>query len=299
MRRFVRMAIVASVGGAEFHRQVRSRNPQTVIVPRIDDHVGARRHMTRRAADRRLYGFMMAMSGGGVLVGRVTLQTDAVTGCSQFVAVRIVAIAAGDARREHPALLERAVIVDFVLHLPVGVVETMAELRNGMGVRQPLTGRPSFRELAAPRMAQPAGLDLLPQDGRCDIALWIAGRRIVAPVGISSLIEAHGETFGLVLMLAEWPPALLVVRPSNMARALAVAGFTADADLRPFRIETIARRIVILFHAGRMALGAHEIPVLVQLGPMQEIVVLDLLVRVEMEPALAALLFRPAVPCDR
>src|SRR5262249_54305116 len=36
-----------------------------------------------------------------------------------------------------------------------------------------------------------------------------------------------------------------------------------------------------------------------QPGPMQDIVVLDLLVRVEVEPALAALLFRPAVPGDR
>src|SRR5262249_57043208 len=34
-------------------------------------------------------------------------------------------------------------------------------------------------------------------------------------------------------------------------------------------------------------------------GPVQHVVVLDLLVRIEMEPALAALLLRPTVPGDR
>src|SRR5271169_5614122 len=80
LRRFVRMAIVASVGSAELHRQVRSRYPQTVIVPQIDDHVATRRHMTRRAADGRFNGFMMVVSGDGIFVRGVTLQTDAVTG---------------------------------------------------------------------------------------------------------------------------------------------------------------------------------------------------------------------------
>ena len=73
----------------------------------------------------------------------------------------------------------------------------------------------------------------------------------------------------------------------------------ADADLREARGEAVGRRVVILAHAGRMALRAHEIPVLVQLGPVQHVVVLDLLVRIEMEPALAALVLRPAVPGDR
>jgi hypothetical protein len=48
-----------------------------------------------------------------------------------------------------------------------------------------------------------------------------------------------------------------------------------------------------------MALGAHEIPILIELRPMQDIVVLDLLVGIKMEPALAALVLRTAVPCKR
>ena len=72
-----------------------------------------------------------------------------------------------------------------------------------------------------------------------------------------------------------------------------------DADFRKTRGEAVVGRVVVLAHAGRMAFGAHEIPILVQLGPVQDIVVLDLLVRVEMEPALAAFVLRPAVPGKR
>ena len=78
-----------------------------------------------------------------------------------------------------------------------------------------------------------------------------------------------------------------------------MAGLAADADLGEGGGETIGCCIVILAHAGRVALRAHEIPVLVQLGPMQGVVVLDLLVRIEMKPALSALFLRPAVPGDR
>src|SRR5215831_96718 len=48
-----------------------------------------------------------------------------------------------------------------------------------------------------------------------------------------------------------------------------------------------------------MALGAHEVPVLVQLGPVQDVVVANLLIRIEMEPALATTIWadcpRPSI----
>jgi hypothetical protein len=46
------------------------------------------------------------------------------------------------------------------------------------------------------------------------------------------------------------------------------------------------------------ALGTFVVPSLVPPGPMQRVVGLELLTRVEMEPALAALLFRAAIPGD-
>ena len=71
------------------------------------------------------------------------------------------------------------------------------------------------------------------------------------------------------------------------------------ADFRKARGEAVVGGVIVLAHAGRMALRAHEVPVLVQPGPVQDIVVLDLLVRIEMEPALAAFVLWPAVPCNR
>jgi hypothetical protein len=47
-----------------------------------------------------------------------------------------------------------------------------------------------------------------------------------------------------------------------------------------------------------MAFGAHEIPVLIELGPMQNVIVLDLLSGVEMNPALPAFILRPGIPRD-
>src|SRR5215831_15968164 len=78
-----------------------------------------------------------------------------------------------------------------------------------------------------------------------------------------------------------------------------MAGLATHADFRKARGEAIVGRVIVFAHTGRVALRAHEVPVLVQLGPMQDIVVLDLLVRIEMEPALAALLPRAGVPGDQ
>ena len=127
----------------------------------------------------------------------------------------------------------------------------------------------------------------------------IAGLRIDRPGDIAPFVEANEQPLVAVFDLAERPPALLGLRPGDVPRPLPVTGLAADADFRPGRGEAIVLRIVVLAHAGRVALGAHEIPVLIELGPMQDVVVLDLFVRVEMKPALAALVLRPAIPGDR
>ena len=161
------------------------------------------------------------------------------------------------------------------------------------------TGHPILGKRAAARVTPTAGLDFPTNKGGGEIARRIAGARIDPPDDIAPLVEADQQTFGPIFRLAEWPPTLLRARPCDVARALAVAGLAADADLGPGGGEAVFGGVVILVHAGRVALRAHEIPVLVQLGPMQDIIVLDLLARIEMKPALPALLLRPAVPGDR
>ena len=108
--------------------------------------------------------------------------------------MRVVAIAAGDAGRKHPALLERAVIVDFVLHLPIREIKSPPKLRNSVGVRQPPARHPVLGEFGPARMAQTAGLYLLAQSRRCDIALWMTVCRILPPPDVAAFVKTHSET---------------------------------------------------------------------------------------------------------
>ncbi len=78
-----------------------------------------------------------------------------------------------------------------------------------------------------------------------------------------------------------------------------MTGLAANADFGKSRGEAVSPCVVVLSHAGRMAFRAHEVPVLVQLGPVQDVIGADVFVRVEVKPTLAAFVPWPAVPCDR
>src|SRR5262249_17488650 len=98
---------------------------------------------------------------------------------------------------------------------------------------------------------------------------------------------------------AKGPPALPILRPIDVAGSLAMAGLASDADFRPGCLKAVFGRGVIFLHASGMALRAHEISVLIQLRPMQYVVMPDALVGIEMVPSLTAGFLRPAVPGDR
>src|SRR6266487_2391568 len=137
------MAVVARIGCAELHREIRPRYAEAVIVSRVDHHVGTDRHVARRAGEQWLRRFVMVMRGDRVLVWRMALQARAVARDTQLAAVRLVTIAASYAGREHLALLERAVIVDLVEHLAIGLIESTAERRSGRSPRRNSCARPS------------------------------------------------------------------------------------------------------------------------------------------------------------
>ena len=236
------------------------------------------------------------------LSGRMALQADAFAGCAKFCAVRLVTIAAGDAGGEHPALLERRIVVGLldVADLAVGDDRCCARAARPHGSAT-ATGRASSprgnrrgargtaRRSRPPCAALPAR--------RCACAFPVCGSIGQATPRRSSK-RASSPLLG-ILALAERPPALLLARPGGVARALAVAGLAAHADFRPGRCEAIGLGVVVLAQARRVAFRAHEIPVLVQFGPVQDIVVPDLLVGIEVKPALAAFVLRPAVPGER
>ncbi len=270
-----------------------------MIVPPVDHHVGALRHVARRAGKRRIHRLVPLMGGYRILGGGVTLQADAIGRSAELGAVRLVAIAAGDTRREHLALLERAVVVDLVQHLPVGLIKSLTYRRDCVRLGKPSARSPCFGELAAASVAEAAGFDLRPQDSRRAAANGIAGHGIDRPGRITPFRKVFRQPLGRNDQLSKRPPGFLIARPGDVTRSLAVTRLAADADLGKRRGISVVLGVVVLAHAGRVALRAHEVPVLVQLGPMQDVIVLDLLVRVEMKPALAALLLWAAVPGDR
>src|SRR5262245_21099703 len=241
----------------------------------------------------------MAVFDGLVLVGRMTLQAHAVTRSAQLGAVRLVAITAGDAGRKHLALLERTVIVDFIEHLSVRLVESPGECGDVVGFGKPAAWNPVLGKCPAARVTEAAGLDFLAQRLRPEVARSVAGLRVDKPSDVAPFIELHEQSHARVVALAERPPALPYLRAVDMPRTLPMAAFAAHTDLREGRGEAIVRCVIVLAHAGRMAFRAHEVPVLIQFGPVQDVVVLDLLIRIEVEPALAACGLRPAVPGQR
>ena len=299
LRALVLVAIVAGVRRARAHAFVGPRNAEAVIVPVVDHHIGAHRHMAVRAGHGLGRRLVTMVRGGGELLGRMALQADAVARIADLGAVRIVTIAARHARGEHAALLERAVVENLVVHLPGGIIEPARQVRHRMGVRQPASWNPVLRELPASRMAHAAALHLRAQGCGRRASARAAGLSVDRPGHVEAFGIPHQKSEGRVVLLAERQPALVRARPCGVSRSLSMAGFAADRDFGKCRLELVRRRVVVLAHAGRVTLGAHEVPVLVQLRPVQHVGMIDVLVWIEMKPALSASFAGPRVPRER
>src|SRR5262245_8659661 len=248
----IAMAIVAAVWRAEFHRQIRARNPKPVIVPPVHHHVGALGHMTGSTSDWSTYILMVTMRCSFIFARHMTLRADAITRRAERGTVRIVAIAARDACRKHLALPERQIIVDLldVAHLAVGIGQVSIHRRDQVRIGKRLPGYPFFRKLRASGMAQAACLDLLAQAERHSIALRHSRLCVRRPRRAGAFVELHDKAFGPVFRLSEGPPAFLLLSPRTVARSRAMTCLAANTDLRPGRCEAIGRGVVVLAHAG-------------------------------------------------
>src|SRR2546426_12210119 len=81
------------------------------------------------------------MRGRLVLLGRVAAETPLAAGRAKLAAVRLVAVGARYAAREHLRLQKRAVLVDFLADLPIGGVEGAVDERDAMRIAE----RPAVR----------------------------------------------------------------------------------------------------------------------------------------------------------
>src|SRR5690242_18847601 len=96
-----------------------------------------------------------------VLRRRMALQAHAIALAAQLCAMRLVAIAAGDACMVHAALEEGAVFIYLVTNLPVGEIQPLLDERDAVTIAD-RSARCGFRpDRPAPRMTQGASLDFM------------------------------------------------------------------------------------------------------------------------------------------
>jgi len=290
LRAALLVTAVAGVRHAERRGEIGARDAQGVIAARIDHHVARRGHVTAHAPRRVRRRGVEVVLPAVVPRRRVTPGAERIAVGTQLLGVRIVAIAAGHAAPVHPALEERAPDVHLVALLAVGVVEARREERREVVIEERLPGAVALRDLRAPGVAGRARLDLavlLPRPATGDGA----GRRVDPPGHPATLVE--GDRPSLLRVGASRR-----ARPGDVRRAWPVARLASDRQLGPGGRVPVARGIVALADARRMAIRAHVVPVLRAPRPVELVAVVDLLGGIEVKPPLAALRRRARVPGD-
>jgi len=141
LRRLISVAATAGVGRAQGDAEVGARDTHAVIAARIDDHIGAGRHVARHALRASRLRLVPMVGGDIVFFRRMALETDPIAGGAQLQAVGIVAIAAGYAGMEHAALQEGPVFIDFVANLAIRKVKTVVEQRDAIAIAYRRSGR--------------------------------------------------------------------------------------------------------------------------------------------------------------
>ena len=218
----------------------------------------------------------------------VALGAHAIARSAQLQAVRLVAITAHHAGLVHLALHKRAVFVDFVANLAVGVVQRRLRQGQTMSVQQVraivvIPQRPTARVTAAAAVYLRVGLQ------------WRGAPRNMSACRESPLPAlCQGGGKAAVRRILELP----LFSQRQMLFAGTVAGLAAHVQFRKFCIERAGLCLVVLLQVGAVAFGAAGVPVLVGAGPVQRVLVIDLLVRVQVIPALPALGGGARIPGD-
>ena len=284
------VALVARVRHAQRHRLVGTRHTHAVVAAIVDDHVGGLRHVAVHALSARRAQCVMMVRRRVVLARSMTLAAHGVAFDAQLLRVRVMAVAAGDTLAVHPALQPRTPDEDFVALLAVDVIQPRHHQRRQVVIHERRAGAVALGDLRTPRMALRADLELT-------LARTLAAARCVAARGVNAprhavaLVELHCQAacrvgrFGL--------------GRGHVRRARAMTRLATDRDLLPCGAKRVAAGVVALHHFARVAIGAHEVPVLRALRPVQLVAEIQLLVRILAEPALTARGFRARVPAHR
>ena len=191
----------------------------------------------------------------------------------------------------HAALQERRPHIVLRLLLPVRIEQRRGQQRGKVVIEERSTGDVTFGDLRPPCMALRAHVDLPVADAR-RVALRVAARRIDRPFRTVTLVERNGQSHARV-------GRRLVLRPRDVCGTRPVTAFASDGKVAPRGRVCAVRRVVLLAHVDRVAIRAHEVPVLLAPGPVQSIAMVDPVVWIEVEPALTARGLRTRIPGDR
>ncbi|MNF66337.1 hypothetical protein D3C84_481260 [compost metagenome] len=269
--RLVGVAAEAGVWNAQAQGARRVGQGEAVVMAIVVDHEELARHVAIHTLGAGLALGVMMVFGGVIVLGLqplaidpfdtwlaggvVALQADAVARGLERRAVGIVAIAAAHALGEHLALGEGAVLEHLILDLAVQLVEFSGQGAGQVVVHQPPVAVVAVVQGRAAGMATGAGFDF--------------GERV-------GLGQVEGEAgVGRVAPFR---------RPLQVLRCRAVAGLAADAEAVPVAGETVLGRVVIAFETGGVALHAHEVGVLLRAAPVQRVLEVHALSRIEVEP---------------
>ena len=127
---------------------------------------------------------------------------------------------------KHPALYERAVLVNLVLDLTIRVVEVLIEQRDPIIVLDWLTMDVVLVDLTAPRVTSRAGLNLALRPAR-SAAMGVSGRRVDLPASSAALIKRDQQS----TIRFELAPIALFLRPRHVIRSRSMTRFAGDIDL--------------------------------------------------------------------
>ncbi|MNV23669.1 hypothetical protein D3C71_1146960 [compost metagenome] len=243
-----------------------------MVMPEVIAHVELAGHVAIHALRTRLAQGVASVFDGVVVFrlqalavdtfhsgfagGVVTLQAQAIAWRFQLRAVGVVAVAATHALVEHFALGKGAVFEHFVLDLAVQRVQLAGQDAWQVVVHQPLADRVAIIQRRAARVAAGTGFEF---DGGV-LVLEVDGKAGMDQVG-------------------------LLRRPFQVIGRWAMTGLTADTQAVPVAVEGVFCRIEIALEAGGMAFDAHEVGVLARFAPVQRVLEVHALARVEVKPA--------------
>ena len=162
-------------------------------------------------------------------------------------------------------------------------------MRRAVAVEERLAVVRHVGDRPAPGVAGRARLDLGPLTRPVGQARRHARGVAHAEAAVVHRAQALDEQAHRGRVAAGQAALLPVLGPRDVRRPRSVARLARHVDLGPRRLVGVGRQVVVAPEIGRVAVGAHVVPVLVRARPVERIVVRDLLLRVEVEPALAAL----------